>query len=410
MDPLTDCLLPTADAFKYPSPIAIMHPSTLGAYFHVPFCASTCDFCAFYQESPHREQLELYLSGMEREWGSLAIENRVIDTAFWGGGTPGLLSTKDLDRLGQIFLNGLSQPPLEWTVEMAPSTVKKEKVAVLQNLGVNRISVGAQSFQPHLLATLGRRQTPKQLFKAVECLREGGVHNLNLDLIIAIPGQTLRDLEADLEAALSQEPEHISTYMLTFEEDTALYSRWLRGGLQPKSAEQEANDYSFVQQYLRAAGFEQYEVSNYARPGFACQHNVNTWLMGDWLGIGPSAASQYRGKRWNNTPHLERWLKGIELNQWAREAEMILSEESLVLDCMIFGLRTRAGIDLSLLQKRFPSFDSQQYQPLWTSFIEEGLLQKTKDERLSPTDAGLLLADAIALEIMQWSESHAHKG
>ena len=203
-------------------------PSSLGLYCHVPFCASTCDFCAFYQEKPRRGELDRYLDAMEREF-DLLPQDRVIETVFWGGGTPGLLAAKDLERLGRAMLDRMVQPPTEWTIEMAPSTVKVDKLEVLRDLGVTRVSMGVQSFDAGLLASLGRLHNPKQIYTAWERLEASGIPQTNLDLIFAIPNQSMDQWEADIREAARLGPDHLSTYCLTFEEDTALYVKLSEG-------------------------------------------------------------------------------------------------------------------------------------------------------------------------------------
>ena len=198
--------------------------AALGLYVHVPFCAHTCDFCGFYQEAPDRAGLQEYLDTVGQEVAA-SPPPRPVQTVFFGGGTPGLLMPKDLLRLGKALAPYLDPAGVEWTVEMAPSTVKADKVAALLEMGANRISMGVQSFQPRLLEALGRRHDLRQIYRAIDTLRAGGIRNLNLDLIFAIPGQSANDWEADLKELIAVGPEHVSTYCLTFEEDTAL---WLR--------------------------------------------------------------------------------------------------------------------------------------------------------------------------------------
>jgi len=192
----------------------VLQKTTLGVYTHVPFCASTCDFCAFYQKQPNREEIKRYLQGIQTE-SDLFLKNIPVDTIFWGGGTPGLLMPKDLDALGQSILKNITNRPTEWTIEMAPSTVKPEKLKVLKDLGVTRISMGVQSFNAKTLEGLGRLHSPKQVYKAWDYIQEAGFQNTNLDLIFAIPGQSITEWLTDLNEAIRLSPAHISTYCLT---------------------------------------------------------------------------------------------------------------------------------------------------------------------------------------------------
>jgi oxygen-independent coproporphyrinogen III oxidase len=345
----------------------------LGLYVHVPFCSSTCDFCAFYQEEPRRADLDRFLDGIEREL-ELAGPRAPADTIFWGGGTPTALPARDLLRLGRTLLDHLGQPPREWTVELAPASVKPDKLAALRELGVTRLSLGVQSFSPRTLAALGRRHSPAQVQTALAAIRAAGFDNLNLDFIFAIPGQTRADWLADLRAAVALAPAHLSTYCLTYEEDTALWLKLARGQVRP-DPQADADFYEATWDFLGESGFAQYEISNFARPGRECRHNLNTWAMHPWIGLGPSAASQWRGRRYANPPDLERWLAGLAAGSPARVDEVALTPALLAADALIFGLRLNRGVDLAALAARFPEIDFAALAPLWEDLAAAGLLE-----------------------------------
>lgn len=370
----------------------------LGLYFHIPFCASSCDFCAFYQEAPKRADMERFLKGIEAELSCIQID-RSVKTIFLGGGTPGLLSTKDLQFLGRLINKKIGHRPEEWTIELAPSTVKVDKIKTLKDLGVNRFSLGVQSFQNLFLEKLGRQHNRKQIYRAIEILRAQGVTNLNLDLILSIPGQSIDHLTADLDEATHLAPEHISTYTLTFEDDTVLYTRLMRGEVKKKSDDEEILHYKVAQERLSAAGYRQYEISNYARTGYACLHNIHTWRMSEWIGIGPSAASQYKGRRYTNVAHLDQWLEGLNNHQPYYIDEVMLISSILATDCLIFGLRMNDGVNVKNLAARFPEVDWTLFNPLWRALEEEELIIRT-EKIIRLTDEGRLLADRVGAEIM----------
>ena len=294
----------------------------LGLYFHVPFCSTTCDFCAFYQEKPSKKGIESYFRGLEMELSRFPPD-RAVSTIFIGGGTPGLLQSDDLERLCKLINSTGLEKSYEWSIELAPSEINPEKLQVLKGQGVNRISMGVQTFNPTFMDALGRKHPVEKIYQAYQWIRDADFPSVNLDLLFGAPGQTLADWEADLAQAVDLQPDHLSTYCLTFEEDTAMYVRLAEGKVDI-DPEREARFYEFAWDYLPAHGYEQYEVSNYAKPGHACQHNLNTWGMNEWIGYGPSACSQYQGVRRKNIANLEEWEAGLQPealpNLWSRKS------------------------------------------------------------------------------------------
>lgn len=371
----------------------------MGLYVHVPFCARPCHFCAFYQEAPHRSDVVRYLDAICGEWNSIDLGGREITTVFWGGGTPGLLAPKDLARLGEIVTARWPGPPQEWTVEMAPSTVTLERLRVLRDLGVTRISIGVQSFDSAVLEAMGRLHTVARVDAAIEAVRQAGFGNLNLDLMFAFPGQTLEAWMADLDEAVSRRPDHLSTYCLTFEEDTELWLRLRRGEIRKMGEEEEAAFYLAGWSRLRDHGFEQYEVSNFSQPGMACVHNLNTWRMHEWIGIGPSASSQYQGWRYTNIGDLEAWAEGVREGRPRYREREAVSPRQLLEDALIFGLRMRQGVDLKALSKRFPGPGVEEIRSLLErSAFGSFLCWEGHHCRLS--EEGLMLADQVGSELV----------
>jgi oxygen-independent coproporphyrinogen-3 oxidase len=378
----------------------------LGLYVHVPFCASTCDFCAFYQIQPTAPGVRRFLAGVARE-GELVAWNRPVDTVFWGGGTPGLLSPRALAELGRIVRRRCGGQPQEWSVEMAPASVTPQRLAALKEVGVTRISMGVQSFQPALLAALGRHHTLPQALRAYESVRTAGFASVNLDLIFAIPGQGLETWRADLDAAVRLAPDHISTYCLTFEEDTALFVKLSQGRVR-RDVEKEAAFYTEAWERLEAAGYAQYEVSNFSRPGHQCRHNLNTWRMEEWVGLGPSAASQFGGWRSSNVADLGQWLTDLDAGRLALVDRVELTPRVLAEDSLIFGLRMNEGVDLPGLRTRFPEARWENVSGLAGRLVEEGLANMDAGGRLQLTLRGRLLADAMGTQIMEAMAETVH--
>jgi len=375
----------------------------LGLYVHVPFCATTCDFCAFYQTVPKGDAVSRYLDGIEAEGGLVNWNARPVATAFWGGGTPGLLKPAELERLGRTMLL-LGGQPAEWSVEMAPATVTSDRLKVLKALGVTRISLGVQSFNDGLLDALGRQHTPAQIYRAYELIRGQDFASVNMDLMFALPGQTEEQWRADLDEAMRLAPDHLSTYCLTFEEDTALWVKLSQGKVK-LDVDKEAVFYRRTWDYLGSAGYAQYEVSNFARPGHACRHNLNTWSMYEWVGLGPSAASQHDGWRAANPPDLEQWLGEVAAGRRATTDRVALTPDLLAADAVIFGLRMNEGVSLPRLRRRFPQVSWTGLEDLLPRLLLERLLEATPEGRISLTPAGRLLADAVGAEVMEAFES-----
>ncbi len=370
----------------------------LGLYVHVPFCAATCDFCAFYQVKPTADGIDRFLAGIVNE-AALVAWPRPVDTVFWGGGTPGLLAPAALRRLGEQVLSVCGGQPVEWTVEMAPASVTPARLAVLKELGVTRISMGVQSFQPAWLEALGRIHSREQILQAYERVRAAGFASVNLDLMFALPGQTEAEWLADVAEAVALRPDHLSTYCLTFEEDTALWVKLSQGRVK-LDPENEARLYETTWEALAAAGYAQYEVSNFARPGHACRHNLNTWAMHEWVGLGPSAASQHAGWRGANVSDLAGWLDHLAAGRRMTEDRVALSPVQLVEDALIFGLRMNAGVDLADWRARCPEAPWGGIDAVMGRLAEDGLADVAGD-RVRLTTRGRLLADAVGLEVME---------
>lgn len=369
----------------------------LGLYAHVPFCASTCDFCAFYQTTPTADAVHGFLAGIEREAG-LVEWTRPVTTVFWGGGTPGLLAPDDLGRLAATVRARCGGAPQEWTVELAPASVTEARLAALREAGVTRVSMGAQSFQPALLDGLGRMHTREQIYRAYERIRAAGFASVNLDLMFALPGQTEAEWAADVREAVALAPDHLSTYCLTFEEDTKLWVKLSQGRVK-LDPENEARLYEATWAQLAAAGYAQYEVSNFARPGHECRHNLNTWRMNEWVGLGPSAASQHAGWRGANIADLEKWLANLERGQRVTEDRVALTPALLAEDALIFGLRMNAGVDLAPWRARVPDAPWGAVEALLDRLADEGLAVRD-GTRVRLTDRGRMLADSVGAEMM----------
>ena len=298
-----------------------LHPSTLpaaeipGLYVHIPFCFHKCHYCDFYsitRQTPDRMTRFVDLILREADFWTSGRQNLRLRTVFFGGGTPTLLPVSEMRRL----IHGLRDrfdfsDCLEWTVEANPATVTPEYAGTLAAAGVDRISMGAQSFNPAELAVLERHHNPDDVPRSLDIIKSAGIARLNLDLIYAIPGQTLKSWLQSLDSAIALRTEHLSCYGLTYEPNTPLAVRRRLGQVNPIDPELEIEMLTETRARLSAAGLLSYEISNYSRPGCQCRHNLLYWHGGDYLALGPAAASHVRGVRWRNRPHLGEWENSI---------------------------------------------------------------------------------------------------
>jgi putative oxygen-independent coproporphyrinogen III oxidase len=357
-------------------------------YVHIPFCPKVCPYCSFYKEASDRNKTQAFLDSilLDLERRLREIPGCRLETIFFGGGTPSALSVKQLDFLlsglhRRLDLSGLR----EWTLEMNPATVSLEKARMLRDFGVNRISIGVQSWDPEMLSRLGRVHSAQQAERSVHIVREAGFTNLNLDLIFGVPGQSIETWQRTVEKTVSLAPEHISAYCLTFEEDTEFFRRFQSGEM-TQDAEQDASFYEFTMASLATAGYSQYEISNYAKPGYECLHNLAYWLGRNYLGLGPSAFSTIGERRWQNTPDTSRYIEQLRSSIEPINFKEHVSDQVRIAEGIAFGLRTAIGVSASEMTR-------------WTSELDalrqEGYIQE-KNARIRLTAKGRMVADSIA--------------
>jgi oxygen-independent coproporphyrinogen-3 oxidase len=367
---------------------------SLGLYIHVPFCRTRCHFCSFSLQIHRDDRAARYLGALVREIHLHAEQNstgnRPLETIYFGGGTPTALTANQLiSILAQVRdAFGTAADP-EITVEAHPDTVSDDGLRQLADAGVNRISFGVQSTNDSELLRIGRRTSGDRTHDAVAMARRAGFANINLDLIYGLQGQTLDGWLATLENARSLEPAHVSCYALTVEEKTKLHIDVRRGdAVEPDAALQNDMEEAAAKQ-LASAGFTRYEISNYARPGFACRHNLLYWEGQDYLGLGPSAQSYLDGRRFGNLHDTEPYCTTLETGRLPIAGSETLSPEQRLRERLVFGLRLIEGIHPGLLT------NTETRRRL----IDQGLLEET-DGRIKLTEAGRRYADTVAVELI----------
>jgi len=373
-------------------------------YVHVPFCSTKCHYCDFYSLSGHLGEAGNYLDALAAEielqigyFGPIAPE-----TIFIGGGTPTLLSPVDLAKLLTLVIQSIDLRRLvEFTVESNPNTFDDRKACVLRDAGVNRISFGAQSFIPAELAALQRDHDPRSVPAAVQAVRSAGIGNINIDLIFAIPGQTLETLEQSLERALECRPEHLSCYSLMYEPNTPLAVRLRQGLVTPVDESTELAMLKLVREKLSGAGLFRYEISNYARPGRECRHNLHYWNASNHLAWGPSAAAHHSGWRWKNVPSLMRWRDALSVKPPTlpiTESEQLTGLNRWG-ELAILQLRLRDGIEFEAFKRRTGIQVRDQLDGVLKKYEGLGFLL-IDNNRLALTDAAIAVSDTIFADVL----------
>ena len=367
-----------------------------GIYIHVPFCLSKCVYCGFYSVAQTRDK-EAYVQALLRELDLRAnyIDLRTARTLYFGGGTPSLLSLDELETILQHIgrhcpLNKLE----ELTLEANPEQLTPDYCRGLRNLGINRLSVGVQSFQDPVLRFMGRRHTARQALKAVENALAAGFGNISIDLIFGVAERSDAQWEEDLRTALSLPIQHLSCYALTAEENSRLYKQIQQGRHAQVDDEQAARQYKLLHEHLAATDFQQYEVSNYCLPGFESRHNSAYWDHTPYLGLGPAAHSFDGTSRQWNPANLKQYMENVARGITCEEREE-LSPADLYNETLLLALRTREGLDLQSIRVRYGEERAQDIVNHFRERVPAGQYENTAG-KLRLTAEGLWFADGIA--------------
>jgi oxygen-independent coproporphyrinogen III oxidase len=377
-------------------------------YIHIPWCQSKCPYCDFNSHAaavwPEDEYVRALIAEMGRRSAEPAWNGNSLRTIFFGGGTPSLFDPRSIARLIESAhsLFGI-EAEAEITLEGNPGTVDFTKLAGMRAAGVNRISFGAQSFNPAILKFLGRIHSANETREAARAAHRAGFERLNLDLIFAVPGQTVADLRNDIAEAIALGPDHISAYNLTFEEGTAFFTEMKRGRITPLPNDDQAGMYGLVRDELPRRGFPIYEISNYAQPGHEARHNLTYWRGQSYLGIGAGAHSFARegasGRRWWNERMPARYSAAAIAGGIAEAGSETVDAATAAGEFVFLNLRLRDGFALSDFAARFGvSFDARFGEQAASLFDAELLLRE--DGRIRLSDRGLELADSVFAEFV----------
>jgi oxygen-independent coproporphyrinogen-3 oxidase len=375
-----------------------------GLYVHVPFCFHKCHYCDFYsitRQTPQRmsRYVDLVLAEAD-QWTTSPVSVRPR-TVFFGGGTPSLLPLDEMRRLIKGLRQRFDFDDLdEWTVEVNPATAELDYCQMLREAGVDRLSFGAQSFDPVELKLLERHHDPADVPRSVEIARRAGFQRINLDLIYAIPGQDLASWSRSLDATIALRTPHVSCYGLTYEPNTAMTVRKRLGHFTAAEESLELEMMRYTRQRLSRAGLSAYEISNFSLPGEACRHNLLYWTGGNYLGLGPSAASHVDGWRWRNRPHLGEWERAVaagELPAADLEKLTIPQREG---EWVMLRLRLADGVGFADFAARWGGDARTTYSDPLARLATLGLLEVTS-ERFALSERGLAVGDAVASEFLR---------
>lgn len=373
-----------------------------GLYIHIPFCASRCIYCGFYSTT-RLDLRQQYVDALIRELvevgKSKMLKDDSISTVYLGGGTPSQLTIPQLHQLfDAIYIYNKVESGAEVTIEMNPDDVSVPYADTLRQLGINRVSMGAQTFDDERLRWLNRRHTVAQVGQAVTILRAAGIRNISIDLMYGFPDETIDDFVRDIDEAIKLDVEHISAYCLMIEEGTELYRRYGDKRVREyddSKEETERKMYELLIDKLTAAGYEHYEISNFARPGFRSRHNSSYWTGVPYIGLGAAAHSFDGHLRSWNVSDIRQYIAAVNRDERLNEEE-VLSATDFYNERVMLGLRTCEGVDLSALSDDERNYCIQEAQP----FLSDDILLLT-DNRLVLTRKGLFVSDYVMSSLMQ---------
>ena len=366
----------------------------LGLYVHIPFCRSICNYCNFNRGLLDEDLKRRYVTALCEEIAR-AGDGSTVDSIFFGGGTPSLLAADEVERVLNACRAGFDVVGgTETTLEMNPESCFADYVAALLAAGVTRLSFGVQSFDDRELARLGREHSADRAREALGTAREAGCDNLSLDLMLWLPAQTPADCAASVDAMIALAPEHASLYMLELYPNAPLREEMARSGWSLAPDEDAASMYLDALARTDAAGYEQYEISNVARPGRRSRHNLKYWQDGAWLGFGCGAHSTRDGRRWKNLADAARYVEAVGQRVSVVADRRWLPETERLGDALFTGLRLVDGLDLAVIRRRYGVDVHQRYGERLRPFVDTGLLVETAD-RLRLTRAGMLVSNEV---------------
>ena len=370
-----------------------MQTKPTSAYVHIPFCTQICYYCDFSKVFIKNQPVDSYLEHLIEEYDSYDIKK--LRTLYIGGGTPTALSAPQLAFLLEKLTDKLDLSYLEeLTIEANPGDLDQEKIAVLKDSPVNRVSLGVQTFNDRMLKQIGRSHLEKDIYENIANLKKAGFDNISIDLIYALPKQTMEDVKINVAKAIALDIPHMSLYSLILENHTVFMNRMRRGKLPLPKEDLEAEMFDYIIAELEKAGFEHYEISNFSKPGFESRHNLMYWDNAEYYGIGAGASGYVDGVRYKNHGPIRHYLQAVEAGN-ARVQEEVLTLKEKMEEEMFLGLRKKSGVSKKRFEEKFGLSFEDQYGSVVSELTEQGLLVADKDI-VRMTKKGLFLGDTVA--------------
>ena len=370
-----------------------MQTKPTSAYVHIPFCTQICYYCDFSKVFIKNQPVDSYLEHLIEEYDSYDIKK--LRTLYIGGGTPTALSASQLAFLLEKLTDKLDLSYLEeLTIEANPGDLDQEKIAVLKDSHVNRVSLGVQTFNNRMLKQIGRSHLEKDIYENIANLKKAGFDNISIDLIYALPKQTMEDVKINVAKAIALDIPHMSLYSLILENHTVFMNRMRRGKLPLPKEDLEAEMFEYIIAELEKAGFEHYEISNFSKPGFESRHNLMYWDNAEYYGIGAGASGYVDGVRYKNHGPIRHYLQAVEAGN-ARVQEEVLTLNEKMEEEMFLGLRKKSGVSKKRFEEKFGISFEDQYGAVVSELTEQGLLVPDRDI-VRMTKQGLFLGDTVA--------------
>ena len=370
-----------------------MQKKPTSAYVHIPFCTQICYYCDFSKVFIKNQPVDSYLEHLLQEFHSYDIQK--LRTLYIGGGTPTALSAPQLETLLDGLTKNLDLSVLEeLTIEANPGDLDADKIAVLKNSAVNRVSLGVQTFDDKMLKKIGRSHLEKDIYENIDRLKLAGFDNISIDLIYALPGQTMDQVKDNVEKAITLDIPHMSLYSLILENHTVFMNRMRRGKLPLPKEELEAEMFEYIIEELERSGFEHYEISNFSKPGFESRHNLMYWDNAEYYGIGAGASGYVNGVRYKNHGPIRHYLSAVEAGN-ARVTEEHLSQREQMEEEMFLSLRKKSGVSITRFEEKFGTSFEDLYGQVVRNLCHQGLLQ-VEGQQIRMTKKGLFLGDTVA--------------